>query len=82
MRDQEYFRLWHLSQQLRDKYDPNYSPKVTIVYPPGGLVFSPPPCTVVDHNDKRPAIEFVIGEFLEEFNRRHDIFISVDEYLR
>jgi len=82
MKDSEYFELWHEAQYLRDKYDLNYVPDVHIETPPGGLFFSPPPYVVVNHDDQRPLICAVIGRFLGEYNRRHAIPITVDEYLK
>lgn len=82
MTDKEYFKLWHLAQQLRDMYDPNYSPEIIIGCPPDSLFFTRGPYAIVDHNDKRPMIKQIIGEFLKEFNRRHTGFIYIDEYLQ
>lgn len=81
MTDKEYFELWHLAQKLRDMYDPNYLPKVTIEVPAAGLLYSPPPYAVVNHDDKRPIIRAIIRNFLDEYNRRHETPITVDDYL-
>lgn len=76
MTGKDYFWFWHASQLLRKQYDPNYESQPSLHrqgYQPVYMTF--------DGCDPRIPIRQTVGMFLDEYNRRHEIPITVDEYL-
>lgn len=77
--DKEYFKWWHIAQQARNTYDSSNQPTTIVDMAHVGWITQRPVSR--SYEDHKVRNEHAIGVFLDEYNKRHDIKITVQDYL-